>query len=266
VSSIDITEASSIVGIVAHPDDPKMFTGLVLRGLACRAEVSVIWMTNGEKFENRPPDEARRVGTQRKRNLFMFCDRLGIPRSNACLLGFPDGGLTALRTERYPADAQPYVAVNHDADRVTDEDAHRLGTPFLGAPLMDLLEQLLVARQPTHVFTHHPGDDHGDHRATASFVTTAVDNLVSSGRLHSRPDVCVFLTYLTRAGWPREGESFGGVREVMSDPDMGDPVLFGLTPTEQEEKRRVCIAAFALTQGEDYIESYMKADELFWRL
>jgi len=263
--SIDISSASSIVVIAAHPDDVKSCTGVLLRGMRIGATASVIWLTNGERFgDSDTYEKARTMAEGRKGNIFNFCARVGLARANAFLPGFPGGPAFAeMAQESSLVDGRPVFAELLRSEEVQDEDAYRKGTPFSGHALLELLEEILVAYQPTHVFAHHREDSHRTHRTAASFVAAAISSLVSGNRLKRRPDVLAFLVYSDRMQWPPLGDSFA-VPQVMRESSLGAPLVVPLSAAEEHEKRVACMEAFGSTVGVDYISQNMKRDELFW--
>jgi LmbE family N-acetylglucosaminyl deacetylase len=135
--------------------------------------------------------------------------------------------------------------------------------PFLGESLLDPLMEFLVARQPTHVVTHHPKDDHVGHRRVFSFVTRAIEQAMAAGDLKQRPGLYASLVYFRRLQWPPEGHSFLS-RDIRERPYGFDIARFSLTEQEFQRKRRACMI-FTPLPSQAYINSYMKRDEIFWR-
>jgi LmbE family N-acetylglucosaminyl deacetylase len=182
---------------------------------------------------------------------------MGIPNTMAYMLD-------ALRNDFYEAEGLPFRDPMLGVDRVTYPDAYKPGLPFFGAALVTALADLLGQIQPTYVVTHHPKDDHRDHRATAFFARKAVDTAVSSGKVPSRPNELAMLVYYKRIAWPPPGDSFL-TEEIAQHPFGLDVVPFELTRDEQTRKKRAC-QVFVPTLRQDYIDGYMKRDEVFWTL
>lgn len=117
--------------------------------------------------------------------------------------------------------------------------------------------------QPTHVFTHHPQDDHRDHRATAFFANRAIEVAWAHARLARRPDLFAMLGYYVRLRWPPRGDSFV-TPEVEQYPFGLELAQFELRRDELRRKKEACQTSVP-TLSQAYIDSYMKKDEAFWR-
>ena len=266
---MDISGSSTVVLVGAHPDDVKSYTGMMLRGIAGGAKVCVVSVTNGERLDSETYEQAQEMALRRKEERDRFLSSMGIPQENLFLFGFPDGGgLSAMRNDFWQDRGEPFYAPLLRADRATDTSAWRQGAPFFGETLLDILKELITRLAPTHVFTHHPRDDHPDHRAMAFFVKKAVSDLVAAGRLEQAPKTYAGLVYFSRIQWPPAGDTFLSA-EFQALSFSPSAIRFELTPEELEKKRETC-TAFAPTLsealGEDYIRSYMKNDELYWEL
>ena len=72
------------------------------------------------------------------------------------------------------------------------------------------------------------------------------------------------LVYYKRLGWPIVGDTFLAA-EVREHPFGLDIARLELSADERARKEQAC-EAFIPTLPEDYIKSYMKRDEVFWRL
>lgn len=261
-AKITIDHTSSIVVIAAHPDDVKNCTGVLLRGLALGAHVSLIQITNGENLGgSHTKEQALSMGTKRKEELLAFLAQIGVERDRIFLMGIPNTMaymLDALRTDFYRADGLPFWEPMHETDHVTCSEAYQPGLPFFGEALVAAIAELLGQIQPTHLFTHHPKDDHRDHRATAFFAREVVEKLAC------RPDLLAMLGYYKRLTWPPPGECL--LSDEVADHPFGlDIVQFELTAQEHERKKQAC-QLFVPTLRQEYIDSYMKRDEVFWRL
>jgi LmbE family N-acetylglucosaminyl deacetylase len=134
---------------------------------------------------------------------------LGVPAEDLVYLGYPDGGLEAMRqgpdaalVARTSRSAVPYAfSYNPDA-------------PFTAASLAADMRGIIEAFAPTAAVYPDPGDSHGDHAATSAFVTEALD--VTGGE-------ALRLTYVTHRGhhpfpWLHLPEAF-----VQPPPAMRTP-------------------------------------------
>ncbi len=261
-TDVTIGSESSIVVVAAHPDDVKNCTGTILRALDLGADVALVQVTHGEGLGGATTKhEAVAMGATRVDELMAFLSEIGVAASRTFLIGIPNTSaqpLAALRDDFFPAEGLPFHDPVLATDRVIYEDAYRPGMPLIGAPLVSALAELLVDARPTHVITHHPADDHSDHRATAFFVRRALE--ATTGE----PEVLGSLVYYRRLGWPVEGDTYL-TPEVEQYPFGFDMGRLELSDDERARKERAC-EIFVPTLPRDYINSYMKQDEIFWRL
>ena len=265
---MDLTSSSSVLLVAAHPDDIKNCTGVILRSLEVGAKVFEILVTKGEALRLRDAEskeDLQEMGQRRQEEFLRFYNAIGLDVQNLAIIGIPDGSATlpALREDFFMAEGGAFLDPNLLTDRVIYDDAHKPGMPFYGESLLDVLRELLVVRQPTHVFTHHPKDDHADHRAVFSFVTRAIDQAMAAGDLEQKPGLYASLVYFKRLQWPPGGDSFlsTDIRERTYGFDI---IRFPLTEEEFERKRKACMI-FTPLLSEAYMNSYMKRDEIFWR-
>jgi LmbE family N-acetylglucosaminyl deacetylase len=268
-NGLNLSASSSVLLVAAHPDDIKNCTGVILRCLGLGAQVCEVLVTKGEALRLQSADSREdlvEMGEKRQEELLRFYGAIGMEEQDLAVIGIPDGSATlpALREDFLRADGDPFLDPNLLTDRVIYDDAYRPDMPFFGESLLEVLVEFLVAHQPTHVFTHHPKDDHADHRAVFSFVTGAVDQAMAAGDLRQRPALYASLVYFKRLQWPPEGDSFLS-REIRERSYGFDIVRFPLTEEEFERKRRACMI-FTPLLSEAYMNSYMKRDEVFWRV
>jgi LmbE family N-acetylglucosaminyl deacetylase len=266
---VELAKSSSVLLIAAHPDDIKNWTGIVLRCLDMGVPVFEVLVTKGECLKYRSGDtreSALEMGKTRQEELLRFYDALGLPRENLAIIGIPDGRITlgALREDFFEAESDPFYDPVLLTDHVIYDDAYKPGMPFFGQSLLAVLKEFLVVRQPTHVFTHHPKDDHPDHRAVYAFAKRAVDQTMAAGDLRQRPELYASLVYFQRLEWPPEGDSFL-TPEIQARPYGFEIVRVPLSESEFERKRQACMI-FTPLLSVDYITSYMKRDELLWRV
>ncbi|MBM3303441.1 MAG: PIG-L family deacetylase, partial [Deltaproteobacteria bacterium] len=240
-----LANSSSVLLVAAHPDDIKNCTGVILRCLELGAQVSEILVTKGEALHFRSTDsreDAVEMGKKRQKELLRFYSEIGMAERDLAIIGIPDGGITlaALREDFFKAEGDPFYDPILLTDRVIYGDAHRPGMPFYGESLLEVIMESLVVGQPTQVFTHHPKDDHSDHRAVFSFVTRAIEQAVTTGDLKQKPDLYASLVYFKRLQWPPEGTSYlsPDIRERSYGFDI---VQFPLTKEEFERKRQACM-------------------------
>jgi len=266
---MNLTSSSSVLLVAAHPDDIKNCTGVILRCLELGAQVFEVLVTKGEALHFQRTDsreDAVEMGKKRQKELLRFYSAIGMDERDLAIVGIPDGRITlaALREDFFRAEGDPFYDPVLLTDRVIFDDAHRPCMPFFGESLLEVLMEFLVARQPTHVFTHHPKDDPADHRAVFAFAKRAVDQAMAAGHLKQKPDLYASLVYFQRLPWPPEGDSY--LTPDITGRSYGfDIVQFPLTEEEFERKRQACML-FTPLLSKAYINSYMKRDEIFWRV
>jgi LmbE family N-acetylglucosaminyl deacetylase len=258
---MDIPPSSSVVAILAHPDDIKCVLGVVLRAQQSGGNASLILTTRGEGLTS----AARKLsplamGELRMGELRSFLAQVGIPPKRFFLLGIPDGSQTlpALRDDFYRAMGQPFIDPLLKVDRVPYADAVQPGMPFFGEMLLAAVQELLARLHPTLVLTHHPQDDHADHRAVSFFARRACASL------EPQPAVHAVLVYYRRFVWPPAGDHFYSDEIAKNFPGLvGEQ--FRLAEVEQALKRAAS-QVFVPTLSAEYIESNMKVDEVYWKL
>jgi LmbE family N-acetylglucosaminyl deacetylase len=253
--------------VAAHPDDIKNCTGAILRCLELGAQVFEVLVTKGERLRSAVTrEDLVAMGEKRQQELLKFYRAIGMGEESLSIIGIPDGSATlpALREDFFRAEGDPFLDPNLLADQVIYDDAYRPDMPFYGESLLEVLVEFLVARQPTHVFTHHPKDDHADHRAVFYFVTKAIEQAMATGDVRHRPDLYASLVYFKRLQWPPEGDSFL-IPDIRERSYGFEIVRFPLTEEEFERKRQACMI-FTPLLSKAYMTSYMKRDEVFWRV
>ncbi len=257
-----IAPFSSVVAILAHPDDIKCVLGVVLHAQQGGSKASLILTTKGEGLTSgaRKGLSPRAMGDLRMAELRSFLAQVPIPPERFFLLGVPDGSQTlpAMRDDFYRAVGLPFVDPLVNADRVPYPEAVQPGMPFFGEALEGALKKLLSDLRPALVLTHHPKDDHADHRAVSFFVRRACASL------DPKPASYATLVYYRRFVWPPAGDYFYSQEIANAFPGLtGEQFL--LTEAEATLKRAAS-QVFVPTLSAEYIQSNMKKDEVYWRL
>jgi LmbE family N-acetylglucosaminyl deacetylase len=265
---MNIELSGPIVAILAHPDDIKSVTGVALRALDRRLPVSLILVTKGEALTStaRSALTPSELGQLRVEELHRYVAMIGIPEENLSMIGIPDGSntLPALRDDFYRKEGDPFLDPLLLTDRVPYDDVYRPGMLFYGEDLLAVLQELVVALKPAIVLTHHPQDDHADHRAVSFFARRACLDLRRSRSLDRVPTVYAPLVYYRRCTWPPPGDRFF-VAEIRDRFPCLQAVQFCLTEQELAVKRRASMV-FTPTLSVAYIESNMKRDEVLWQV
>jgi LmbE family N-acetylglucosaminyl deacetylase len=258
-----ITRGSSVMFFDAHPGSlVRTCAGALLRSGAVGARVTVIDACDGAAMVERESDGPA-MAARRHREALAALKILGVPREDYFALGFPDGGLEAMRGDYWHRTGLPYFCPWLRADRVATRHAWRRGAPFFGESFFAALKSLLAARRPTHVFTHHFRDTHMDHRALTWFIRKALAELVAEGRLKRTPTVFEWITYYSRAPWPPKGKSIP-VNAARKLRFPGRVVEFVPSPAEQRVKTAAWRANLP-SHGAAYVKRWTKTNEIFWR-
>ena len=251
--------------ILAHPDDPKTVAGLTQRALSQGCPVVLFQVTRGEGLHSaaRAGLSPIEMGALRLEELRRFAHAIGI--ADLRVIGVPDGSRTlpAMQEDFFPASELPFVDPLLDVDHVPYDDALQPGMPFAGEALLALLVEQLADLQPGLVLTHHPRDDHADHRAVSYFARRACHELAIVGGRAPAPQVYGTLVYYRRCAWPPPGAWFHS--EEIAVHFSQRPEQFLLRDDEYARKLAAC-QAFVPTLSAAYIASYAKRDELLWPL
>ena len=263
-----IAPSSSIVAVMAHPDDIKSVTGVALRALESESSVSLIQVTKGEGLVSAARNTLTplEMGSLRMEELRQFLGMVGIPEKNLFVIGVPDGSQTlpALRDDFFKVEGDPFIDPLLQTDRVPYDDVYKPGMLFYGEALLATLQELFIALQPGMILTHHPKDDHADHRAVSFFACKACRHLYRQRKLNHMPSIYATLVYYRRCLWSPKGDYFytDPIKNLFSHLKASQ---FCLTEQELALKKQASMV-FTPTLSVEYIQGEMKKDEVLWRL
>lgn len=185
------TRGQRILILAPHPDDETLCCGGMIAGaIVAGAQVSVVWATAGDGFEFAaslaertldPGDpQMRALGQTRAQEALKAAAALGIPASHTVMLGYPDGGLSALFTTNY---TETYTARTTGASAVYVRGAQTPGAPFTGQALEADLGRVLDRVKPDLVLAPAPQDFHPDHRTLSYIALRLMSARGQAGRL-----------------------------------------------------------------------------------
>ncbi|WP_052195394.1 PIG-L deacetylase family protein [Deinococcus radiopugnans] len=185
------TRGQRILILSPHPDDETLCCGGMIAGaIVAGAQVSVVWATAGDGFEFAaslaertldPGDpQMRALGQTRAQEALKAAAALGIPASHTVMLGYPDGGLSALFTTNY---TETYTARTTGASAVYVRGAQTPGAPFTGQALEADLGRVLDRVKPDLVLAPAPQDFHPDHRTLSYIALRLMSARGQAGRL-----------------------------------------------------------------------------------
>jgi LmbE family N-acetylglucosaminyl deacetylase len=265
-AAVAAVDAGTVLLVVSpHPDDETLCcAGVMQRVLAAGGRVSVVWLTSGDGsqlgsllIEKRLFADAQRMrayGERRMGEARAATGALGLTAHEQLFLGYPDGGLLALRTgERSRAYKSRYTAVT----AVPYTDALFPGHPYTEESLERDFAAVLSRVQPTLILAPSPLDTHPDHHAAGLLAIEAARNL----------SIVAMRFWIVHGGegWPSPRALIQGI--PMSIPPVGAPLglrPFELSPAEEDTK----LAALRAYQTqmrvmEPFLLAFVRTTELF---
>jgi LmbE family N-acetylglucosaminyl deacetylase len=261
-----IGAATSLLVVAPHPDDETLCCGgAIERVVRAGGRVTVVWITSGDAARMSlllmggslfpSPAHARELGARRMSEARAATTRLGVAPTGQLFLGYPDGGLEALRGAHRTA---PYTSPTTGADAVPYPDALYPAHAYTGESLERDLLAVLERVQPTLILAPSPLDGHADHRA-AGLLTLAV-----SAHLTTVPAVRYWIVH-GGAGWPRPAELMPGVPLTPAPLGVGlEQAAFALEPAE-EDRKLLALEAYQtqLRVMAPFLLSFVRTNELF---
>ncbi len=273
-----------------HPDDEALgCAGLIRRTLAAGARVKVVVFTHGDGFpglaslvrkkpvEQLQPEDFVELARFRQLQSRSALQALGGDPADLVFLGYPDSALDAVsravdpvrqkftgRTETYgPAQPDHRSAV------------HGRPAPYTRAAVLEDVVGLIRGFRPGRICVTSEADQHPDHQAAFRFVRDAVALAGYRGPLD---------TYLIHGGpeWPWPGGDTPAAlleRHVVKGEAVPrgvpwpPPIRLALGPDEIRRKREAIRAhashlagatTRALIEEREYLESFVKAEEVYW--
>jgi len=265
--------ASDRILIVApHIDDEAIAAaGYVSAARAVGAEVSIVYLTAGDCNHTsarmmghtlRPkPAVFLQLGKQRYGEALVATERMGVPRSNVFLLGYPDGGLRAMlddpdKVVRSRGTARTEVPY---AEAVKPGSAYRLDN------LVRDLDGVLKATRPTVILLPVTFDAHSDHSATGEITLRVLAASGASGASGISPRLLGYLVHARRFPVP-----FRPAASRPLDPPLAFArkawTVFPLTP-EQERQKKFVLQAYRSQREDPYLYlltgAFVRRNELF---
>ena len=267
-----ISHATRLIVFSPHPDDESLGAGgLIQRVLKAGGKVKVVFITSGDGFPEGVEEEDhishptakdyRRYGVVRREEALKATATLGMKERDVIFLGFPDGGLSYLRSKFH---AHPYKSPFTEENRPPLSEDIIPHTDYTGQDLTREIERVIANFRPNLVATTPPEDWHPDHNATYFFVKEALGHW-DKKHPNLKPRVLTFLIHFGQ--WPVGQGSGTGSRLNPPDgfPDEGRQwISFPLKPDEVETKRKAILEYHTqmLVMGR-FLMSFARSNELY---
>ncbi|MGA2935709.1 MAG: PIG-L family deacetylase [Syntrophobacteraceae bacterium] len=268
-----ISKETRLMVFSPHPDDESLgAAGLIQRVIKTGGSVKVVFMTNGDGFpeavemgdhiSNPTARDYREYGEDRMWESLKALTTLGMKESDVIFLGFPDGGLTALRSK--PGGKQKaYTSPTTRENRPSALAVVVPQTGYTGEGLQLEIERVLSDFRPNMLATTAPEDTHPDHASTHFFVKQAWKHL-NKEHPEFKP---TWLIYLIHYGqWPM---AQGSGTWAKLDPPEDHPhkekwITLALTSEEAAVKRKALLEyqTQMIVMGR-YLLSFARSNELF---
>lgn len=182
-----------ILLIAAHTDDEVIAAGGYLTAAReTGSAITVLILTNGDANRLsaallgrtlRPTHHAFvREGEIRQQESIDALSRLGLGRTQIVFFGFPDRGLAALMGP-HMSKSSPFTSPFTCTSAPPYAGVFRPAAHYTGEELTESLTEIISDFRPTVLLTHSTLDHHPDHRATAEFVSIALDRAAYASAL-----------------------------------------------------------------------------------
>ncbi len=182
----------SLAIVCAHPDDEFLHPAAIRTAVENGIPVHIIFLTCGDaggsdRFfgVDYTPAEAIEFGHIRIAEARAAARHLGVAESNLHFLGLPDGSLELIRTEA--RGLKPVFAPLLGGEYAPYREVVEPNLPFQKHAVLRVLSELLSRIDPDTVYTSHPDERHGDHKAAGWFTVEALKGLLAAGKLTGAP-------------------------------------------------------------------------------
>ena len=175
------TSADRLLIVAPHPDDESLCcAGIARRAVRDGAQVSVVWVTNGDGsaidawlLGKRPPTGKtfRQLGTVRIAEAQAAAASLGIQPEAQFFLGFPDSSLQRVLAQQ---NSVPLRAPRTKVSYVPYTNAWLPNAPYSATELEENLRAVLRRTAPTLVLAPCEMDLHPDHAALGKLLPKLV--------------------------------------------------------------------------------------------
>jgi LmbE family N-acetylglucosaminyl deacetylase len=270
-----------------HPDDEVVgAAGIIQQAVAAGETVRIVFVTNGDAYPraasallNKPMPELSSsdyvsLAAVRQLEAVAAGQVLGLSASSLVFLGYPDAAMTAVHANASRSPVESPCTGRRSTYGPAHADYHTLahgqpGPYTRSAVLADVVE-IVGDSRPSRVYVTDPADTHPDHAATFNLVSEATTRIgfardLFTFMVHNGPDECW--------PWPPGATPSSRFEQHAIDGTVypsgarwPPPIRVPLTTTECAVKLRAIAAhgsQYAIDG--DYLESFVKAEEVFWR-
>ncbi len=268
-----ISKDTRLMVFSPHPDDESLgAAGLIQRVIETGGSVKVVFMTNGDGFpeavemgdhiSNPTARDFREYGEDRMFESLKALATLGMQQGDVIFLGFPDGGLSALRAKA-AGKRQAYTSPTTGESRPSALEQVVPQTGYTGEGLQREIERVISDFRPNMLATSAPEDAHPDHASTYYFVKRAWKHLRKQ-HPEFKPRWLIYLIHYGQ--WPiAQGLGTGSKLEPPEDhPHKEKWIPLPLTSGETAAKRKALLEyqTQMIVMGR-YLLSFARSNELF---
>jgi LmbE family N-acetylglucosaminyl deacetylase len=283
----EVKKPASILVFAPHPDDESLgCAGVILRGVRLGLRVRVAFLTNGDGYpraaatlrekevKDLDAEDFLALGRARQQQARQAAAALGLGADGLIFLAYPDAGLSVLTDK--PGDSYRSKFTGKSSTYALEfpdyhSQAHGKPAPYVRSAALGDVRELIEALRPGQIYVTSGVDKHPDHKATFALVREAAVAAAFQGE---------FYTYLIHSGpgahqwpWPARADPNAKFEAHVVD---GQSIPSGL-PWPPDERRPLSPAEAALKLKaireytleiqlqRDYVESFVKAEEIFWR-
>ena len=276
----------AVIVFAPHPDDESLgCAGVIMRAKRSGGRVRVVFLTNGDGFSKAAAMLSGKdiatltaadfltLGRARQQSALAAARVLSLSADDLVFLGYPDGGLAKISkatgdapyVQKFTRKDSTYGLIMPDYHTLT----HGTPAPYLRAAMPSDVTELLQSASPNRIYVTAAADGHADHQAACGLVCAAAATTGFRGELY---------TYLIHAGGGRWPWPSGATPDAPFEAHVEDgkrvPEILPWPPDDRQPMTRTdaatkleAIHAYTVEMqlAKDYIESFVKSEEIFWR-
>ena len=186
-----VKKSDRILIVAPHIDDEVIGSGgLIQQAISIRAQIKVVYMTNGDnniysvvtqdRSLKTTPQEFISLGEERMQEGINATKILGLSSDNLIFLGYPDRGLYLMFNKYY---TEPFTSKGTGLNYNPYKETYKKEQPYTGSNVVSDLGEIIGSFKPTVVIVSHPRDLHPDHSASFSFVEKVLNDNNYKGKI-----------------------------------------------------------------------------------